>query len=92
MIKKRVFTFLKDVEALHTKPKPHPTEYKNNALKLHYPVMIENVKSIMKELLCDDPKVKRSMIDCTLGLGGHSLSLLNVFENLYMYELLFPKP
>jgi len=70
---------------LTSKPQPPPTQYKNNALKLHYPVMIENVKSLMKEFLMDPPTTKFSMMDCTMGLGGHSLSLLNAFENLYMF-------
>lgn len=85
MGKKQLFKFLKGVEALNVKPKPIPIQYKNNALKLHYPVMIENVKSIMKQYLFEDKNKKMSMLDCTLGLGGHSLSLLDAFENLFMF-------
>lgn len=88
MGKKQLFDFLKGVEALHEKPKPMPVQYKNNALNLHYPVMIENVKNLMKEYLNYDVSVKRSMMDCTLGLGGHSLSLLDSLHNLFMYLLI----
>ena len=85
MSKKKLFSFFKEagVEALTSRPKLPPLQYKNNALKLHYPVMIENVKSLINEFLIDDT-TKKCMIDCTLGLGGHSLSLLEKFENLFM--------
>ena len=85
MSKKQLFSFLKGVDALHSRPKPPPTQYKNNALNHHYPVMLENVKTLMKDFLIYSPSAKFSMLDCTLGLGGHSLSLLDAFENLYMF-------
>ena len=77
------------VDSLHLKPTLPPVQYKHNALKLHYPVMIDNVKQILKEFLID-PKAETSLLDCTLGLGGHSLSLLSAFERLHMFFLIFP--
>lgn len=85
MSKKQLFSFLKGVDALHSAPRPAKTQYRNNALKLHYPVLIDPVTKIMRELLMDPPLDRVSMLDCTLGLGGHSLSLLDSFENLYMF-------
>ncbi len=86
MSKKKLFSFMKTagVDSLHPKPLPPPTHYKHNALNLHYPVMIDNVKQILKDFLID-PQAKTSLLDCTLGLGGHSLSLLSAFEKLHMF-------
>ena len=50
---------------------------------LHYPVLFEKVQ----KMISNHPKILENplvMIDCTLGLGGHSIGLLKLFKNLHM--------
>ncbi len=50
-----------------------------NLESLHEPVMLARTLELMAPALARDSAV---LVDCTLGLGGHSEAFLNSFENL----------
>ncbi|QJC22671.1 16S rRNA (cytosine(1402)-N(4))-methyltransferase RsmH [Arcanobacterium buesumense] len=49
----------------------------NNAL--HIPVLVQNIIDLFSPAFTNDQPV---LIDCTLGMGGHSEALLRAFDNL----------
>jgi 16S rRNA (cytosine1402-N4)-methyltransferase len=51
----------------------------NNLESLHEPVMLSRTLELLAPALASDSAV---LIDCTLGLGGHSEAFLNMFEKL----------
>jgi 16S rRNA (cytosine1402-N4)-methyltransferase len=50
-----------------------------NIAELHQPVLLERALEILGPALTSDSAV---FVDCTLGLGGHSLAFLETFPNL----------
>ena len=50
-----------------------------NLDSLHEPVMLSRTLELLAPALASDSAV---LVDCTLGLGGHSEAFLNSFENL----------
>lgn len=50
-----------------------------NLESLHEPVMLERTLELLAPALASDSAV---LVDCTLGLGGHSEAFLKAFENL----------
>ena len=50
-----------------------------NLESLHEPVMLERTLELLAPALASDKAV---LVDCTLGLGGHSEAFLKAFENL----------
>ena len=50
-----------------------------NLESLHEPVMLSRTLELLAPALASDSAV---LVDCTLGLGGHSEAFLNSFENL----------
>jgi len=50
-----------------------------NLESLHEPVMLERTLELLAPALASEKAV---LVDCTLGLGGHSESFLKAFENL----------
>jgi 16S rRNA (cytosine1402-N4)-methyltransferase len=50
-----------------------------NLESLHEPVMLARTLELLAPALASDSAV---LVDCTLGLGGHSEAFLNIFENL----------
>jgi 16S rRNA (cytosine1402-N4)-methyltransferase len=50
-----------------------------NLESLHEPVMLARTLELLAPALASDSAV---LVDCTLGLGGHSEAFLNSFENL----------
>ena len=55
-----------------------------NLDSLHEPVMLSRTLELLAPALASDSAV---LVDCTLGLGGHSEAFLNSFENLTVIGL-----
>jgi len=90
IIRRGIFNFLKNNKLEHVladKAESKPTE--NSEFAIHYPVHLETTIRLLKEnKFVDDTSEKsydvKSLLDCTLGTGGHAKRMLHTFQNLYM--------
>lgn len=85
MSKSKLFKFLRiqGVDHLLKPPPTTATKVDDRNTPLHLPVLFEKVH----KTISIHPKILESpltMIDCTLGLGGHSIGSLKHFKNLHM--------
>ena len=85
MSKSKLFKFLRTqgVDHFLKPPSKIATQVDDQNTPLHFPVLFDKVHKTISV----HPKILESpltMIDCTLGLGGHSIGLLKLFKNLHM--------
>jgi len=86
IIKRGMFNFLKAHNVEHVLAEPKEVKPKEGH-EIHFPVHLETTIKLIKQNLFPEgtkPDSVKSFLDCTLGTGGHSKTLLQTFPNLYV--------
>ena len=91
IFKRGVFNFLKNqnVEHILSENIQKSTNSDTKTADVHYPVHLSTTLRLIKDNLYsdDDPDASgepKSLLDCTLGTGGHAKQFIKTFNNLHV--------